>query len=118
MISKNCSIEAFVEAIKGKETQEIIHLANQEATKADRLVLKKSKKDKIEKYQRYSRQLKALINYHRYVIKPRGNTKITYNLYMRHWGAVDSESQDLEIVEHPDGEIVTDNQPTSTDSAH
>ncbi|BBO81850.1 hypothetical protein DSCO28_24160 [Desulfosarcina ovata subsp. sediminis] len=86
MISKNCSIEEFVKAVKEKEPQEIIYLANQEATKSDRIILKKRKKAKVEQYQNYSRQLKDLINYHRYAVKPRRKTKIIYNLYMKYWG--------------------------------
>jgi hypothetical protein len=86
MISKNFSIEEFVEAVKGKSAQKVITLANKEATKADRLALKKRKQLKIVELQTYSRQLKRLINYHRYVSKPRPLNKTTYNLYMKHWG--------------------------------
>jgi hypothetical protein len=86
MVSKNCSIDEFVEAVKGKSAQEVIELAVREATKADGLVLKNRKQAKTDDLQTYSRQLKRLINYHRYETKPRPHTKTTYNLYMKHWG--------------------------------
>jgi hypothetical protein len=86
MISKKCSIEAFVDAVKGKGSQEVIALAVEEATKADRKVMKTRKQSKTEKLQAYSRQLKQLIDYHRYVVKPRRPTRTTYNLYIKYWG--------------------------------
>jgi hypothetical protein len=39
MISKNYSIEEFVEVVKGKDSYEVIALAVEEATKADRKVV-------------------------------------------------------------------------------
>lgn len=89
MISKKCSIDEFVEAVKGKNSQEVIALAVEEATKADRKVMKTRKQGKTEKLQTYSLQLKRLINYHRYVSKPRFHIKTTYNLYMKYWGHPD-----------------------------
>lgn len=89
MISKKFNIEEFVEAVKGKDSQEVISLAVDEATKADRKVMKTRKQTKTERIQTYSRQLKQLINYHRYVMKPRHRIKTTYNLYMKYWGNTD-----------------------------
>ena len=86
MISKKYSIEEFVEAVKDKDSQEVIALAIEEATKADRKVMKKRKQCKIEMIQTYSHQLKRLVNYHRYAVKPRFKIKTTYNLYMKYWG--------------------------------
>jgi len=103
MISKNCSIEEFVEGVKGKDSPEVIALAVEEATKADRKVMKTHKQCKTEKLRTYSRQLKRLINYHRYVVKPRFHTKTTYNLYMKYWG-------------HPDqlADLIPPNPPVDT----
>lgn len=95
MISKNYSIEEFVEAVKGKDPQNVITLAVKEATKADRLLMKSRKQLKKENILTYSRQLKQLINYHRYVVKPRSHIKTTYNLYMKYWGASDQFTEDL-----------------------
>jgi hypothetical protein len=44
MISKDCKIESFLEAIEGKPTTEAIFLANQEATEAERLLLRSQTK--------------------------------------------------------------------------
>jgi hypothetical protein len=95
MISKKFSIEEFVEAVKVKDRQEVVALAIQEATKADRLFLKNRKQSKREEIQTYSRQLKQFINYHRYVVKPRHHMKKTYNLYMKYWGNSDLFTGDL-----------------------
>jgi hypothetical protein len=98
MISKKYSIEAFVEAVKGKDSQEVIALAVEEATQADRMVLKTRGQEKTEKLQTYSRQLKRLINYHRYAVKPRYHIKTTYNLYMKYWGFPDQLADTLSPV--------------------
>jgi hypothetical protein len=95
MISKNFSIEEFVVAVKEQDPQDVIALAVQEATKADRLLLKNSQQSKKGDVQTYSRQLKQLINYHRYAIKPRRRLKKTYNLYMKYWGKSDQLEEDL-----------------------
>ncbi|MBT8339541.1 MAG: hypothetical protein KJP07_05965 [Desulfatitalea sp.] len=89
MISENCTIEEFVKAVKGKDSYEVINLAVQEATEADRMALKIWKDVKNENIQNYSSQLKQLINYHRYMIKPRRKAKTVYNLYMKYWGEQD-----------------------------
>jgi hypothetical protein len=89
MISKKFSIEEFVVAVKGKDSQEVIALAVEEATKADRKLMKSREQGKTEKLQAYSRQLKRLINYHRFVVKPRFRVKTTYDLYMKYWGNTD-----------------------------
>ena len=86
MISNECSIEAFAEELKDKDSQTVIAMAVQEATEADRLIMKKDKKFIKTDLYNYSRQLKQLINYHRYAVKPHHQKKTTYNLYMRYWG--------------------------------
>lgn len=84
MISKECCIEAFVEALKDMDSMTVISSAIQEATEADRLFLRKDQLADIAA--NYSKQLKKLINYHRYTIKPNHSEKTTYNLYMKYWG--------------------------------
>ena len=84
MISKECRIEAFVEALKDMDSMTVISNAIQEATEADRLFLKKDQLSDIAAD--YSKQLKKLINYHRYATKPHRSGKTTYNLYMKYWG--------------------------------
>jgi len=39
MISTDCDFKTFIEAIKDKDDMEIIYLAEQEATKAERFAL-------------------------------------------------------------------------------
>lgn len=89
MISKTCSIEAFAAFLKDKDSQTVIAMAVEEATKADRLILKKKQPGKMTLLQTYSIQLKQLISYHRYAVKPRQKEQTTYNLYMKYWGHVD-----------------------------
>ncbi len=90
MISSNFSIKTFTESLKNEDSQTVISMAVQEATEADRLILKKQPDFNVTALQDYSRQLKKLINYHRYVVKPRLPKETTYNLYVRYWGAEDS----------------------------
>jgi hypothetical protein len=72
MISENCNIAAFINAVKGKDYSEIIELADHEATIADRCRYRKrgSNAEAMECGMRYSSQLKDLIFYLRYNIKP------------------------------------------------
>lgn len=86
MISSACSIETFVEAVKDQDAMTVIAMAVDEATKADRLVLKNGRQGQNELLRTYSRQLKQLIAYHRYAVKPRRPEKTTYRLYMKYWG--------------------------------
>ena len=95
MISKECSIEAFARFLKDKDSQTVIAMAVEEATKADRLILKKNQPANMALLQTYSRQLKQLISYHRYAVKPRKKEQTTYNLYMKYWGHVDPLDQML-----------------------
>lgn len=89
MISKACSIEAFAEFLKDKDSQTVIAMAVEEATKADRLILKNHQPANMARLHTYSRQLKQLINYHRYAVKPHQSKQTTYNLYMKYWGEKD-----------------------------
>ena len=73
MISKACSIEEFVDAVKGKNAWEVLMMAIEEADRADRMSYRGRRN--IEAAQccdrKYARQLKQLINYFRYTVKPR-----------------------------------------------
>ncbi|WP_319407961.1 hypothetical protein [uncultured Desulfosarcina sp.] len=97
MISKNCSIEEFVETVKGREIWEVISLAIDEATRADRMFIRTHRHTGNALFcgQTYSRHLKQLINYLRYTVKPRRPNSKTYRLYMAHWGSIDQEHPDL-----------------------
>ena len=97
MISENCSIEEFVEKVKGGEAWEVLSKAIDEATRADRMFMRTDQHIEKAKLcgQAYSRHLKQLINYLRYTVKPRRPDSKTYRLYMAHWGAIDQEHSDL-----------------------
>jgi hypothetical protein len=87
MISDNCRIDEFVETVKGKSPWEVIPLAVEEATWADRKFMRHHRNGAGESDfgQEYSRSLKQLINYMRYTIKPkRANDKV-YQLYTAYW---------------------------------
>jgi hypothetical protein len=91
MISEDCRIDEFVEMVKGKTPWEVIVLANEEATWADRMFLQSHGKSDCRADdcgQQYSRSLKRLINYMRYTIKPKRSDDQVYDLYTTHWGSV------------------------------
>ncbi len=96
MISENCNIEEFVETVKGREAWEVISLAIDEATQADRISFQKHERDgrSLLCGQQYSGHLKQLINYLRYTVKPRRPKDKAYRLYMAHWGDIDQEHTD------------------------
>lgn len=93
MISENCNIEEFVEMVKRRETWEVLSLAIDEATQADRISFQKHKHDgkSLLCGQQYSGHLKQLINYLRYTVKPRRPNNKAYRLYMAHWGDIDQD---------------------------
>lgn len=88
MISESCAIEEFVEAVQGKGSEEVIELAVEEATTADRLAYHARRRlnNPLLTCQSYSRHLKRLINYLRYEIKPHRPADRVYQLYRTHWG--------------------------------
>lgn len=88
MISENCSLEEFVERVRGKEPWEVIMLAVEEATSAERMYYRAKEKADVHLNcgMVYSRHLKRLINYFRYTVKPRRPKDKAYCLYVTHWG--------------------------------
>jgi hypothetical protein len=76
MISKECKLSDFVGAVRDKDYYEILHLADQEATEAERLFLR-PKTDKGPRQccgREYAERIKQLIDYMRYEIKPRATS--------------------------------------------
>jgi hypothetical protein len=96
MISENCSIDEFVETVKGKDTQEVIALAIDEATRADRMVYRTKRSDGPcpNGEAEYSHDLKTLIGYMRYTVKPKRPQDKAYRLYNAYWGEPDQPSLD------------------------
>lgn len=109
MISENCSLEEFVERVKGKEPWEVIMLAVDEATGAERIYYRA--KDKADAHLNcgmvYSRHLKRLINYFRYAVKPRRPNDKAYRLYVAHWGKPERMQVDLMPPSPRDTRIAT-----------
>ena len=73
MISTNCDFSDFVAAIKDKPYHDIIYLADQEATAAERLLYRNDVEDVEKKKcgQKYAAILKDLVSYMRYSIRPK-----------------------------------------------
>jgi hypothetical protein len=73
MISKECRFADFVGAVRNKDYFEILELANQEATEAERLFLR-PRVDPLTRQRcgrEYADRIKQLISYMRYEVKPR-----------------------------------------------
>jgi hypothetical protein len=78
MISTNCDFSYFVAAIKDKPYDDIIYLADQEATAAERLLFRNDVNNDERKKcgQRYASILKEFISYMRSNIRPqKGETE-------------------------------------------
>jgi hypothetical protein len=102
MISENCSIDEFVEAVKDKDSWEVLTLAVDEATWADRMVHRtvRCKETTTPCGIQYSRHLKRLINYLRFEVKPKRPRDKAYRLYLMYWGTPDQGHTDL-LTEPP-----------------
>jgi hypothetical protein len=83
MISEDCNIVAFVNAVKGKQYPEIIELADHEATLAERCRYSRRKGlwEESDCARRYSHQLKDLIFYLRNSIRPANTQPEHIKLY-------------------------------------
>ncbi|MFO7714537.1 hypothetical protein [Desulfosarcina sp.] len=104
MISENCSIDEFVETVKEREPWEVIAIAIDEATQADRMFIRTHPHTgkALICGQTYSRHLKQLINYLRFTVKPKRPKSIAYLLYMTHWGSPEPAHPDPFTVPRPD----------------
>lgn len=73
MISDDCEIKEFFEAVRGKPIREAISIANQEATEAERQQLYPGYKQETQKpgHFEYPELLKEFIRYIRYTVKPK-----------------------------------------------
>jgi len=93
MISENCSIDEFVEAVKDKDSWEVLTLAVDEATWADRMAHRTVRCNLTQNPCgiQYSRHLKQLINYLRFEVKPKRPRDKAYRLYSMYWGNPDRQ---------------------------
>lgn len=83
MISSNCDFIDFVAAIKDKSYDDIIYLADQEATAAERLVFRKDVNGAEKKKcgLKYASILKDLISYMRSNIRPQKSEDKYFELF-------------------------------------
>lgn len=88
MISENCDIDEFVETVKEKDILDVIALAIDETTEAERLFFRSHRQTHMDQRcgEQYARQLKQLINYLRFEIKPKRPESKAYRLYVANWG--------------------------------
>ena len=72
MISDHCCLRDFIDATREKDLQEVIYLADREATEAERLYYRGDVSDarRASCGRRYARRLKHLITFMRYGIRP------------------------------------------------
>ena len=72
MISDLCRMRDFIDATRDKDLQEVIYLADREATEAERLYYRGDVADarRASCGRRYARRLKHLITFMRYGIRP------------------------------------------------
>ena len=83
MISESLDLGDFVETIRGKDYREIMYLAEQEATDAERLFYRKRTSDDFEDktVSSYARVLKDFLFFMRYGVRPAGLTEEDFQLF-------------------------------------
>ncbi len=83
MISSNCDFSHFVAAIKDKSYHDIIYLADQEATAAERLLFRNAANNEERRKcgQRYASMLKKLIAYMRSNVRPQKDEDEYFELF-------------------------------------
>jgi hypothetical protein len=98
MISNNCDFSSFVAAIKDKPYDDIIYLADQEATAAERLLFRNSVANDERKKcgQRYATILKKLIAYMRSNVRPQNKEDEYAELFAMVLDSVDSNENTIE----------------------
>ncbi|MGD9313718.1 MAG: hypothetical protein PVI96_12425 [Desulfobacterales bacterium] len=95
MISNNCDFTHFVAAIKDKSYHDIIYLADQEATAAERLLFRNAADDdeRVRCGQRYATILKNLIAYMRSNVRPQKATDEYQELFALVLDSVNSKEK-------------------------
>ena len=83
MISSDCDFSDFVAAIKDKPYQDIIYLADQEATAAERLLYRNGVNGDQKKLcgKKYASILKDLVSYMRYDIRLKNSENEYFELF-------------------------------------
>jgi hypothetical protein len=96
MISNNCSFSDFVATIKDKSYDDIIYLADQEATAAERLLYRRVAADDLKKIcgQEYASILKDFIAFMRCDIRPKKSKNELFELFELVLDNVNSKEKD------------------------
>jgi hypothetical protein len=83
MISSDCDFSDFVAAIKDKPIMDVIYLADQEATAAERLFYRNGKNGDQKKNcgKKYASVLKDLVSYMKYDIKLKNSKNEHFDLF-------------------------------------
>jgi hypothetical protein len=73
MISKDCKFSDFMGAVRDKDYYEMIHLADREATEAERRLLRRRSGDPLRERcgRQYAERIKQFIEFMRYEARPR-----------------------------------------------
>jgi hypothetical protein len=83
MISAQCRLRDFIEATREMDLQEIIWMADREATEAERLYYRADLDDarRAACGRRYARRLKHLITFMRYGLRPSDLSRTDFELF-------------------------------------
>lgn len=83
MISNDCRLRDFIDATREKDLQEVICLADREATEAERLYFRANVTDvqRAAAGRRYARRLKHLITFMRYGMRPSDVTREDFEMF-------------------------------------
>jgi hypothetical protein len=97
MISSNCDFSDFVAAIKDKSYYDVIYLADQEATAAERLLFRNGVHDDERKRcgQKYASILKDLISYMRSNIRPKNGGNEYFELFAMILDSTNANERDI-----------------------
>lgn len=98
MISSNCDFSHFVAAIKDKTYDDIIYLADQEATAAERILFRNNADNNQRRKcgQKYAAILKKLIAYMRSNVRPQNSQDEYFELFAMILDSVNSNENALE----------------------
>jgi ssDNA-binding Zn-finger/Zn-ribbon topoisomerase 1 len=95
MISKDLSIEQFLNEVQGKPLWEVFHLANEEAMAAERLLMraKPVKKKKRKKISKYIDKLSSFMLFLQSSIKLPRTSKKSNILFWRYWDSINQRNK-------------------------
>jgi len=119
MISDQCRLRDFIEATRDKDLQEIIHLADLEATEAERIYYRGDVADarRASCGRRYARRLKHLITFMRYGIRPSEVSREDLALFAGVRALLDGPTPKADEVAGDDHPVPSGSSPRNRPSA-